>query len=304
MAKAVFTTKLSPAYDDLPEERYHFGQNLLNDVLKAVGDQIVYYEPRRTSTDASSRGGRKGYFAIAQVMDVVPDPVTPKMYYATIANYLNFDTVVPFRGPGGTFESKLTRGDGGTNKGAFGRSVRVLPDHEFEAILAAGFHTDPWEQVPQTNKYPAADGLSEEPADFDRPLVEQTLLRPFRDRAFRRAVRLAYDNRCALTGLKLINGGGRPEVQAAHIKPVADNGPDSVRNGLALSGTIHWLFDRGLVSIDEDMTILRAKNGIPEPIERLLNPSGRLILPTDPAQRPHPKFLKHHRDFFASKQAN
>lgn len=303
MAKAVFTTKLSPAYDDLPEERYHFGQSLLNEVLKAVGDQIVYYEPRRISTEASSRGGRSGYFAIAQVTEVVPDPNTPKMYYAHIANYLNFDTVVPFRGPGGTFETKLSNADGSTNKGAFGWSVRGVPDHEFETILAAGFHKDPWEEASQFNGLTDVAGVAEEPMEFERPLVEQTLLRPFRDRAFRRAVRLAYDNQCALTGLKLINGGGRPEVQAAHIKAVADKGPDSVRNGLALSGTMHWLFDRGLVSVAEDMTILKAKTGIPESIERLLNPSGRLILPADKTQRPHPKFLQHHREFFERKQA-
>jgi hypothetical protein len=37
--------------------------------------------------------------------------------------------------------------------------------------------------------------------------------------------------------LQIINGGGRTEVQAAHIRPVAAGGSDSVRNGLALSGT-------------------------------------------------------------------
>jgi putative restriction endonuclease len=42
-----------------------------------------------------------------------------------------------------------------------------------------------------------------------------------------------------MTGLRIFNGSGRAEVQAAHIRPVADNGPDSVRNGLALSSTIH-----------------------------------------------------------------
>ncbi|MGH6673150.1 MAG: HNH endonuclease [Xanthobacteraceae bacterium] len=44
-----------------------------------------------------------------------------------------------------------------------------------------------------------------------------------------------------MTGLQIINGGGRAEVQAAHIRPVAAGGFDSVRNGLALSGTIHWI---------------------------------------------------------------
>lgn len=296
MAKAVFTTKLSPAYDDLPEERYHFPRTYLRQVEQAVGDQIVYYEPRRD-------GGKQVYFAIARVTGIMPDPTNSERFYASVDSYLTFDTLVPFKGEGGSFETMLTRPDGGTSKGAFGRSVRIVPEHEFAAILMAGFHKDPWEEATPANGLAEAMGVAEEPMEFERPLVEQTLLRPFRDRAFRRAVRLAYDNQCALTGLKLINGGGRPEVQAAHIKSVADKGPDSVRNGLALSGTMHWLFDRGLVSVADDWTILKAKSGIPESIERLLNPSGLLILPADKNQRPHPKFLQHHREFFERKQA-
>ncbi|HEY1072218.1 HNH endonuclease, partial [Brevundimonas sp.] len=114
--------------------------------------------------------------------------------------------------------------------------------------------------------------------------------------AFRRLVRAAYDNRCAVTGLRLINGGGRPEVQAAHIQAVEDKGPDSVRNGLALSGTIHWMFDRGLLSVDNDMTILKAKDHLPAEVERLINASGRLNLPKDPGQWPHPAYLTYHRE--------
>jgi len=41
----------------------------------------------------------------------------------------------------------------------------------------------------------------------------------------------------AITGLKLINGGGRAEVDAAHTRPVEANGPDVLSNGIALSGT-------------------------------------------------------------------
>ena len=37
------------------------------------------------------------------------------------------------------FESALQRDDGKTNKGAFGRSVRAIPDAEFEQILQLGF---------------------------------------------------------------------------------------------------------------------------------------------------------------------
>jgi putative restriction endonuclease len=113
-----------------------------------------------------------------------------------------------------------------------------------------------------------------------------TVLKPFRERAFMRAVRGAYDNRCAMSGIRLINGGGRPEVQAAHIKPVAKNGPDSIRNGLALSGTLHWLFDRGLISVADNHEILVSEKHVPDQIARLLNADRRLIVPRDRSLQP------------------
>jgi putative restriction endonuclease len=80
----------------------------------------------------------------------------------------------------------------------------------------------------------------EERAPFEvegaRERVAMLVSRIVRDRVFRRIVLRAYDERCAVTGLKLINGGGRAEVEAAHIRPVEANGPDIVSNGLALSG--------------------------------------------------------------------
>jgi putative restriction endonuclease len=91
-------------------------------------------------------------------------------------------------------------------------------------------------------------------------------------------VKTAYENTCAVTGLKIINGGGRSEVQAAHIRPVSDLGPDSVRNGLALCGTVHWMFDRGLISLDDDYRILMADEKVPETIRRMVNPGGRMIM--------------------------
>ncbi|MDO6413728.1 HNH endonuclease signature motif containing protein [Sphingomonas sp. BIUV-7] len=49
--------------------------------------------------------------------------------------------------------------------------------------------------------------------------------------------------------MKLINGGGRAETEAAHVMSVEAGGPDAVNNGIALSGTIHWMFDRGRSTI-------------------------------------------------------
>ncbi|MDQ1232272.1 HNH endonuclease [Sphingomonas sp. SORGH_AS_0879] len=114
---------------------------------------------------------------------------------------------------------------------------------------------------------------------------------------FRRIVLRAYDERCAVTGLKLINGGGRAEVEAAHIRPVEANGPDIISNGMALSGTAHWMFDRGLIGFDDDMRILVSRQvNDPDSVRLIVNPSGRAILPAHLVSRPHPDFVRWHRD--------
>ncbi|MHC6156531.1 HNH endonuclease [Bradyrhizobium elkanii] len=296
MTKAVFTSKVTPSYKDLPEERYHFPRTYLNYVQQTIGDYIVYYEPRRSSSDLSSRGGRQSYFGVARVSSVIEDVELPDHYFAIIdsATYLDFDTVVPFQEQGEYYESALEKDDGSTNKGAFGRAVRLIPDNEFDRILRAGFA--PILGEVHSPEAPSPPGYSEPPTPFERPVVEMVVSRPFREKSFMHSVRAAYSNRCAITGLRLINGGGRPEVQAAHIQPVASNGPDSVRNGLALSGTVHWMFDRGLISIGDDYKILVSKNHVPEDAVRLLNQSGLINLPKDQTLYPNLHYLKFHRD--------
>jgi len=118
-----------------------------------------------------------------------------------------------------------------------------------------------------------------------------------RDRVFRRVVLDAYDCRCAVTGLKFINGGGRAEVEAAHIKPVEHDGPDDIRNGLALSGTAHWMFDRGLISLADNLQILisRQVNDV-DSVWKLLNASREATAPSNPAHRPHTAYLTWHRE--------
>jgi putative restriction endonuclease len=266
MTKAIFTTKVTPGYNDLPEARYHFPRTYLNQVRQAVGDHIVYYEPRRSSVELSSIGG---HFGVARVSTIIEDTAMTDHYYAVIEDYLDFDRPVPFTEGSEYYESALRKADGSTNKGAFGRAVRLIPNEEFDRILKSGFAPVLGESV--ASEQPPMTGWSETSAVFERPIVEMTVSRPFRERSFMYNVRAAYANRCAITGLRLINGGGRPEVQAAHIQPVAANGPDSVRNGLALSGTVHWMFDRGLISLGDDYKILVAKNQVPDDAVRLLN---------------------------------
>ena len=301
MTRMVLTVKVEPSYDDLPEERYHFPRTYLAQIERAVGDWAVYYEPRRSTAAASSRGGRQSYFAVARITSIVADPANSDRFYALVADYLEFDHPISFREGGTYFESMLLRDDGGTNKGAFGRAVRAISDGEFEQILRRGFEgalTDGAFAAPPV--LPAGRValrlISSDSTQDARPVLERLVARPFRDAAFRSSVRTAYDKRCAITGLKLINGGGRPEVQAAHIRPIAHGGSDSVRNGLALSGTVHWMFDRGLLSIGDDFGIIVASRKVPEDALRLIRPDRQLLVPKRVELHPLQDALRYHRE--------
>ncbi len=210
MTHAVFTASESSAYDDRIEERYHFPSTYLRVVEAAIGDLIIYYEPRRTS-GANSTTGRSAYFACARVLSVDPDQMRQGHFYARLGEFIEFDHAVPFSQNGHYYESMLKKDDGSTNKGAFGRSVRSISPEEFDAIIRLGMSTpiEAWE--PQNS---AIDSIGkrisedEAPVYAERSVVQRLTNRAFRDVAFRRHVRNAYENTCAATGLRLINGGG------------------------------------------------------------------------------------------------
>lgn len=295
MAKGVFLHRADSIYDDEPESRYQFPRRYLKVARACIGDWIIYLEP--------VKAGKKGYYAVAQVADIVPDPVLPDMFIAQIApnTYLPFDRPVPFN-DAGTYPERSVLNDAGRISGRAQAGMRNIPDTDFDHILALGIPDD-LTILPRTGDDTDATGSmlreQQQPFMFDQARDRASFLtsRPVRDRIFRSRVLAAYDNRCAFTGSRYINGGGRAEAEAAHIRPVAAAGPDSVRNGIALCGTAHWMFDRGLLSLADDRTILvsRAVNDR-DGLDRLLLPS-RIALPTiDAADAPHPRFLAWHRE--------
>ena len=64
---------------------------------------------------------------------------------------------------------------------------------------------------------------------------------------------------------------------------------------MALSSTFHWMFDRGLILID-DYSLLLKRNAIPGSVESLVNGDRRLRLPDQRIYHPHPRFLEYHRE--------
>lgn len=294
MGFGVFIHRSDSIYDDSPAERYQFRRPYLGRVEACVGDWIVYYEPRKVAET-------RGYFAIARVQRVVPDPTAPGMYLALIepGSYLDFASLVPFTDADGVVERGVLNADGRIS-GRAQAAVRPLSRDDFNRIVTLGLN-DSEPLLPRVDEGAYLSGFEEEqaPFAFEQPRERVDILssRIVRDRIFRRVVLRAYDERCAISGLKLINGGGRAEVAAAHIRPVDANGPDIVSNGLALSGTAHWMFDRGLIALSDDLDILISRQtNDPDGVRACINKDGRAIAPRRLIERPHPHFLRWHRE--------
>ncbi len=291
MTKLILLHKADSIYEDKPDEYYDFPRSYLKAVQEGVGDWVIYYEP--------VKAGPRGYFATARISRVIPKPRAEGRYLALIepGSYLPFDREVPRLRDGRPLEAALAEADGLPKAGGAQQlAVRRLRDAEFERIVGLGLPLD-LEAIEASRYDTSRPDIDQSAAPFERPVIERLTSRPYRDVAFRRKVREAYDFRCAMSGLRLRNGGGRPEVQAAHIIPVERQGSDSVRNGLALSGTLHWMFDRGLLSVAEDLTILVSRNKVPsEVVDRLIAPGGKLRPPGDRRDWPHPENLRWHRE--------
>jgi putative restriction endonuclease len=298
MGFGVFIHRSDSIYDDSPAERYQFPSQYLSRVQACVGDWIIYYEPRKVAET-------RGYFAIAKVSQVMLDPKAPNMYIALIEpqSYLDFINPVPFSNAAGVVESGVLNEEGRIS-GRAQSAVRPLSVSDFNRIMSLGLdEKEPvlprMGEVEAFNSAPGFTDTSQSPFIFEqeRSRVTFTNSRIVRDRIFRRLILQAYDKRCAITGLKLINGGGRAEVDAAHIRPVEASGPDIISNGIALSGTAHWMFDRGLIALSDDLEILVSRHvNDPASVRALINKTGRAIVPPRPYQRPHPHFLEWHRE--------
>ncbi|SEW44782.1 putative restriction endonuclease [Cognatiyoonia koreensis] len=294
MAFGVFIHRSDSIYDDVPSERYQFPRQYLSRAQQCEGDWIVYLEPSKVKDT-------KGYFAVAKVQEIISDPRKSDMYLAVIEprTYLDFGDPVPFRDVKNIVERGLLN-DEGRMSGRAQAAVRTLSNEDFARIIERGLGAED-DVLPRVGDLEATIGFQDDQAPFQhlpaRERINQLTNRAVRDRNFRKNVLRAYGERCAITGLRLINGGGRAEVEAAHIRPVEHDGPDIVSNGLALSGTAHWMFDRGLVGLADDLSILvsRQSNDL-KAVTAMVNSSGKLLAPGRLANRPRGEFVTWHRE--------
>ena len=301
--KGVFDTKAESGYDDDITRRYHFPRQYRSVADALVGSWIIYREPQRNA-------GRRAYVAAARVTRVEDDPQRPGHAYAYVEDYLPFDRLVPFVVAGRYAEAALRSIADPSRIGAYlqGKSIRAISEEDFASTVRAGLIDvlDPASaarlELEDRQLDPGTRDLLQAPPDEQERRIEQILInRKIRDASFRSQVCGAYENRCAITGLRMVNGGGKPEAQAAHIWSVAQGGPDVVQNGIALSGTVHWLFDRHLISLSDDYRILVSHNKVPAELRSLfVKQMDRVHLPSDARLWPHPTYIARHRERFVS----
>jgi putative restriction endonuclease len=77
---------------------------------------------------------------------------------------------------------------------------------------------------------------------------------------FKREIPKIYNHTCAISGLRISAVANVSMVDACHIVPFSEGYDDTLTNGIALCPNLHRAFDRGLISISDDYTILINKN--------------------------------------------
>jgi putative restriction endonuclease len=209
----------------------------------------LIYEPR------GDRGeGRMAYVGWA-LLETAPEDSGRRnqrrqmLYRVRYADrYRGFDRIVPREATGQPLETWLRTIPRGRsrNVATFGRAVRPLLEEDLQLILGLGFPNGVERfnvEVPTVHAY--AEAITTE--ERARRLVSAVQ----REARFRDDVLEAYEHRCALSGLAV---GPSPSqayglLDAAHIRPVGSQGADTVANGLALTPTLHRLFDKGLFTL-------------------------------------------------------
>lgn len=116
-----------------------------------------------------------------------------------------------------------------------------------------------------------------------------------RSPAFRRMVLSAYDETCAICGMRLVSASGVSVIDAAHILPFARFGIDDCRNGMALCKLHHWMFDHGSISVDKRYRVSLSRDIVEAPDLLKEFDGSEIVLPEDDEKYPAETALEWHR---------
>jgi len=122
-----------------------------------------------------------------------------------------------------------------------------------------------------------------------------------RSGVFKKEIPKIYNNTCAISGMRIDAVTSVSMVDACHIVPFSESYDDSISNGIALSPNLHRAFDRGLISITDDYTVIVKKNFI-ENTNSSFNLSQfenqKILLPMQESLFPSLDNIKQHRNKF------
>jgi hypothetical protein len=119
-----------------------------------------------------------------------------------------------------------------------------------------------------------------------------------RDAAFRSVVLSNYGYTCAVTGQRF-KSPRHVEADGAHIIGKEVRGTDDPRNGIALSKSAHWAFDRGIFTISDQYEVIvnpKAKLASIANFPVLQIDRRKIALPANPYYRPHRDALAWHKE--------
>ena len=99
--------------------------------------------------------------------------------------------------------------------------------------------------------------LNESPAGYAITVSDTDEEEAFiRGGLFKKLVPQVYNHTCCISGMRLISNHGFSMIDACHIIPFSLSKDDKINNGLALCPNLHRAFDRGLISVNERLTVL------------------------------------------------
>ena len=172
----------------------------------------------------------------------------------------------------------------------FARSIMV---GKFYNTADSSLSQELWEEVQAARDAAGVAELS----PLEQPRYGRSFLAKARlgQGSFRTLVIDAYHRRCAVTGENTL-----PALEAAHIRPYAEQGPHEVGNGLLLRSDFHKLFDAGLVTVEPDHKIhisgrIRDQYFNGKAYYRL-HGQHLATLPRDQQDHPNAEFLRWHNN--------
>jgi HNH endonuclease len=119
-----------------------------------------------------------------------------------------------------------------------------------------------------------------------------------RDAAFRSIVLGNYGYTCAVSGQRFYSAR-QVEADGAHIIGKDVRGTDDPRNGIALSKSAHWAFDRGIFTVSDQYEVIvnsKISSASVAQFPALELDRRKILLPKDSCYWPHPDALAWHKE--------